>query len=286
MLWKAERRWKAKGWSIAFGGEEEDEYRSSSMMWQAIDGYDAEDKRTWMVDGIIVVEPGHRAQAGSPWWTSTYKDGDERTLKVGCKGKQEGLPVFEAFDLLGYRFRRTGKWLQVTEKTLMKNGMGSWWRDGYIHRARKCVFQEEVRQGGQSRFQHGSECENELSLQRGKSAEFRRQRKAEPNWVVFRKRTSGEMRVKWRTMEFTSTAEKNVERVSKTMAWATYDGDVLVVKALRSLLRWRTTTWWRNRSLWKMRVDPMNVSRWKHKCGFHNRGVVWNTLCQNELLES
>ena len=252
-------------------------YRFSSMMWQAIDGYDAEDKRTWMVNDIIVVEPGHRAQAGSPWWTSTYKDGDERTLKVGCKGGQERLPVVEAFDLLGYRFRRTGKWLQVTEKT-MRNGMGSWWWDGYIHRARKCVFEGGNATGWAVTFQHGSEWENELSLQRGKSAEFRRQRKAEQNWVVFRKRTSGEMRVKWRTMKFTTTAEKNVERVSKTMAWATYDGDVLVVKALRSLLRWRTTTWKRNRSLWKMRVDPVNVSRWKDKCVFQNGGVVWNTL--------
>ena len=35
--------------------------------------------------------------------------------------------------------------------------------------------------------------------------------------------------------------------------------------ALRSILgRWRTA-WWRNRSASGMRVDPMNVSRWKHR---------------------
>ena len=67
-------------------------------------------------------------------------------------------------------------------------------------------------------------------------------------------------------------AEKNAEKVWKTMAWATYDGDVLVVKALRSILRWRSPTWWPNRSASGMRVDPIHVSRWKHQWCFSQRG--------------
>ena len=33
VLWKAEKKWKAKGWEIMFGGEGCDGYRYSGMMW-------------------------------------------------------------------------------------------------------------------------------------------------------------------------------------------------------------------------------------------------------------
>ena len=33
----------------------------------------------------------------------------------------------------------------------------------------------------------------------------------------------------------------------------------------------------RNRSAWSMKMDPANVTRWKHKFGFHNKGVQWDT---------
>ena len=92
--------------------------------------------------------------------------------------------------------------------------------------------------------------------------------KASEEWVEYRKRTSWEMRAKWRKMRLPTMVDKNVEKVWKAVAWANYDGDVPVVKALRSILRWRTTTWWRKRSAWSMRVGPMNVSRWKHQWRF------------------
>ena len=59
--------------------------------------------------------------------------------------------------------------------------------------------------------------------------------------------------------------------------WAICDGDVCIVKALRSILGWRTTTWWRRRSAWRMATDPIDITRWKHKFGFHNRRVQWDT---------
>ena len=52
----------------------------------------------------------------SLWWTSTHKDEDERTLKVGSRVKSWGLPVVEIFDFLGYRCGRTGKGLRGREK--------------------------------------------------------------------------------------------------------------------------------------------------------------------------
>ena len=61
------------------------------------------------------------------------------------------------------------------------------------------------------------------------------------------------------------------------MTWAVYDGDVPIMLALRSILEWRTTAWWRSRSSWGMTWDPYNVQRWKHKVGFHNRGIQWDT---------
>ena len=64
---------------------------------------------------------------------------------------------------------------------------------------------------------------------------------------------------------------KNVDTFWMTTNWTNFDGDVRIMKAQRSILGWRTTTWWRNRSAWVMATDPTNVTRWKHKFGFHNR---------------
>ena len=107
---------------------------------------------------------------------------------------------------------------------------------------------------------------------------FRPKRKAGEDWVEYRKRTSGRMRAKWRKMQLATTAQKNVEKVWKTVAWAVYDGDVPVMKALRSILSWRTTAWWRHKSAWGMRVGPTSASGWKDTWGVHTRGVVWDTL--------
>ena len=48
------------------------------------------------------------------------------------------------------------------------------------------------------------------------------------------------------------------------------------MKALRSILIWPTTRW-RSRSAWGMAWDPTYVTRWKHKVGFNNREIQWDT---------
>ena len=58
------------------------------------------------------------------------------------------------------------------------------------------------------------------------------------------------MRTKWKEMGLTSLAELCAEKNWKTMAWVGYDGTVLVMKALRYVIGWRTTAWWRTRSAW------------------------------------
>ena len=71
--------------------------------------------------------------------------------------------------------------------------------------------------------------------------------------------------------------EKIASKMSTTTTWAVYDGDVPIMQALRSILGWRTTAWWRSRSSSGMAWDPGNVQRRKQKVWFHNRGVQWDT---------
>ena len=71
--------------------------------------------------------------------------------------------------------------------------------------------------------------------------------------------------------------EKIASKIWTTMTWAACDGDVPIMLALRTVLEWRTTAWWRSRASWGMAWDPNNVQRWKHKVGFHNRGVQRDT---------
>ena len=66
-------------------------------------------------------------------------------------------------------------------------------------------------------------------------------------------------------MKLPTIAEKDAENIWKIMAWANFNGDAPVMKSLQSIMSWRTTSWWRHGSSWCMSVDPMNVSRCKHK---------------------
>ena len=58
------------------------------------------------------------------------------------------------------------------------------------------------------------------------------------------------MRAKWRKMKLPTMAEKNAEKVWKTMAWATYN--VMIDSEMAD--------WWRNRSVWGIRVDSICVN--------------------------
>ena len=77
--------------------------------------------------------------------------------------------------------------------------------------------------------------------------------------------------------------EKIASKNSTTMTWAVYDGDVPTMLALRSRLEWRTGSSFQTGVenncvvekpvLLGMAWDPGNVQQWKHKVGFHNRGL-------------
>ena len=97
------------------------------------------------------------------------------------------------------------------------------------------------------------------------------------SWENHRIRTAKSLRNKWKKICLPLLVEIMVDKFWMTTSWALLDGDVPIMKALRSILEWKTTTWWRSRSAWKMATDPTDVTRWKRKFGFHKRGVQWDT---------
>ena len=66
----------------------------------------------------------------SLWWTSTYKEDDVSTLKVGTREKILGLALHGKY-LMSWAvvFDEMGKGVQGRVKTL-RRAQGSWWRDG------------------------------------------------------------------------------------------------------------------------------------------------------------
>ena len=59
------------------------------------------------------------------------------------------------------------------------------------------------------------------------------------------------------------------------MTWAVYECDVPVMLALRSMMGWGTTAWWRSRASWEM-------AKVEHKYGFHNQ---WRVAQARECLD-
>ena len=54
---------------------------------------------------------------------------------------------------------------------------------------------------------------------------------------------------KWRKTGLPTVAENVEDTIWTTANWAVNDGEVLVMRAIRAVLDWRTTTRWRNRSV-------------------------------------
>ena len=83
---------------------------------------------------------------------------------------------------------------------------------------------------------------------------------ARERWVGYRKRTAKSMRMKLRQMGLPTMANRIVDNIWTTVSWAIHDGEVPVMRSLRSILGWRTAAWWRSRSAWSMKKVPANVT--------------------------
>ena len=215
----------------------------------------------------------------SLWWTCTYKEEEEITLQVGSRGKMWELPFVEEFDVLGYRYHRSGKGTHGVQKTLCK-GMGSWWRDHFIYRARnvplltKCrriishVFSTAV--NGSLNWSWTVETSRIVRQWETKILRLTLRPKMLPDedWVAYRRRAVQVMKQKWKKMGLTMLPDLCAEKLWKSMSWVNYDGTVPILKALRAVI---------TRSAKGMSEDPENVTGWRHKLGFHNKGITWDT---------
>ena len=104
VLWKAEEKWRAKGWRLSFGGQDDNEFSLRGMKWA--DNYwpfsDNREKLTCMVNDIIEELLDLDMEPESQWWTSTYKDEDmRRTLRISSGNRKWDLPFSKVFDVLG-----------------------------------------------------------------------------------------------------------------------------------------------------------------------------------------
>ena len=154
--------------------------------------------------------------------------------------------------MLGYRFQRDGKGTQGVEKTLLE----------------KCFSENEMPAADQPCLQHCTKQHRELDMEKSQrtcGTSFGNKDPAidiqtqDATWrrvVAYKVRTARMMRLKLKKMGLSSLAELCAEQVWKTMAWAVYKGEVLVLKALRSVVGWRTTAWWRNSSVRGMKMGP------------------------------
>ena len=106
------------------------------MMWA--DNYwlfrDDKEKLVYMANDIIEKLPDldMEPKPESLWWTSTYKDRDVATLKVGSRERNWDLLFMKVFDVLGYLFQGDGKGTQRDGENA-KERTESWWRDGYTY---------------------------------------------------------------------------------------------------------------------------------------------------------
>ena len=190
--------------------------------------------------------------------------------------------------MLGYRYHRSGKGMQGVQKTLCQ-GMGSWWRDHFIYRSRsvplltKCrriishVFSTAV--NGSLNWNWTAETSRIVRQWETKILRLTLRPKMllDEDWVAYRRRTVKVMKQKWKKMGLTLLPDLCAERLWKSMSWVNYNGKVPILKALRAVIGWRTAEWWRNRSAKGMSEDPGNVTGWRHKWGFHNRGITRDT---------
>ena len=125
VLWKAEKKWKIKGWELPFGGQHDNDFVLRGMMWA--DNY-------WLLcDNREIDMHGERHQSRNYWtWTwnpSRNRFEEKDTIQAGSRARTWKLPFREVFDVLGLAITGTGR-------DTMRKGLRSWWRDKNIYRSK------------------------------------------------------------------------------------------------------------------------------------------------------
>ena len=100
MPWKAEEKWRAKGWGLSFGGQHDNEYTLRGVMWA--DNYwlfsDSTEKFICMVNDIIeeLLDLDMEPKPESVWWTSTCKNEGTRSLRAGVRDRVWDFPLLRS----------------------------------------------------------------------------------------------------------------------------------------------------------------------------------------------
>ena len=162
---------------------------------------------------------------------SECREEDERTLKVVSRWKIWDVPSLMRLISRAIAFEGLAKGVKERTRHAEKR-RECWWWDGHIYRPKRMSLTMKCNRVCSHVFGtvlNGSvnwpwSMERVLKVKRCESKILRptlnTRMKAGEDMVNCRKRTSKEMRAKWRKMKLQTMAEKNAQKIWKTMAWA------------------------------------------------------------------
>ena len=92
----AEEKWRAKGWALPFGGQNDNECVLRGMMW-ADNCWLFSDKREGLIFRVNdtieeLLDLDMEPKPESLWWTNTYKDVEKTPLRVDSRNRASDLP--------------------------------------------------------------------------------------------------------------------------------------------------------------------------------------------------
>ena len=103
-------------------------------------------------------------------------------------------------------------------------------------------------------------------------------KEVDETWAYYCTRSARVAKKMWIKMKFQFLSEVIAESMWRAVGWVCDERPNAVINTLKQVFRWRSTTWWQSIQASVMKSDPHNHTRWKHKCGWHNRGCVWDKL--------
>ena len=111
---------------------------------------------------------------------------------------------------------------------------------------------------------------------------FRPRRMPDETSVTYKIRTSRFTRLCWRKVGLPPLKETIATKIWTTMTWAVPLLTEKIADKILTTVMWAMYDGERQHGgevdpSWGMEWDTYNVQRWKHRVGFHNRGVQWDT---------
>ena len=225
----------------------------------------------------------------SLWRTSTYEEEERSEVLVATTGLMYKFPCEEKFKILGCPMNRQGTTLDAIEERMQSANKANW-RDILVYRSKDVP--SRIKCGRlvnhvYSVFSFGSEIWS-LTIQTMDSTKrweteilmrlFRFRRGKDETWVGYRTRCCKAARKIWIQMGLSFLYDIIAESMWRAMGWVCAQRPNAVVASLKQVFRWRSTQWWHTTQTEGMRDEPLNHTRWKHNCKWHNRGNVWDKI--------